>query len=241
MFDIVYRSLAAIGYTHPIHPTEVHMPIGLVVGALVFAVTATVFRRERLAMTPRHCVILAFLWVFPTMLFGFMDWQHFYGGAWLFPIKVKLTVAPTLALVLLVSILLARKHGATSFRVLVCYGICFCLVVILGYFGGQLVYGQKRPASASSREYEAGEKIYATKCSACHPNGGNVIGPTRPVRGSPKLEDLNTFVGWVRHPMAPMPAFSASTLSEEECKELLAYIRNVLEHPKGPDEPHEGE
>lgn len=231
-FDIVYRSLAKIGYTHPIHPTEVHMPIGLVVGALVFAVTATVFKRERLAMTPRHCVILAFLWVFPTMLFGFMDWQHFYGGAWLFPIKVKLTVAPTLAFLLLVSILMARKYGATSFRVLPLYGICFCLVVTLGYFGGQLVYGQK--LTTSTPRYEAGEKLFTAKCASCHPNGGNVIDPSKPIKGSPMLQDLNTFVAWLRHPKAPMPTFSASTLSREECRELFAYIKNVLEQAKGP-------
>ena len=230
MFDFVYRSLAEIGYTHPIHPTEVHMPIGLVVGALVFAVTATVFKRQRLELTPRHCMILAFLWVFPTMLFGFMDWQHFYAGAWLFPIKVKLTAAPLLAVFLLVSILLARKYGATSVRVLPCYVLCFCLVVVLGYFGGQLVYGQK--LSTSPHRYDAGEKIYAAKCSACHPGGGNVIEPAKPVTGSHKLEDLNTLIGWVRNPKPPMPAFSASSLSDEACKELLAYIKNVLEQSK---------
>jgi uncharacterized membrane protein len=232
VFDIVYRSLAKIGYTHPIHPTEVHMPIGLVVGALVFAVTAAVFRRQRLAMTPRHCIILAFIWVFPTMLFGFMDWQHFYAGAWMLPIKVKLVAAPCLAFLLLVSILLGRQYGATSLRVLPFYGLCFCLVVLLGYFGGQLVYGQK--LSAPAPQHEAGEKLFAAHCASCHPGGGNVLDPSKPVTGSARLKDLDTFVGWLRHPMPPMPAFSASTLSDESCKELLGYIRNVLEHAKGP-------
>jgi uncharacterized membrane protein len=34
MFNSVYEFLGKIGYHHPIHPTEVHMPIGMVVGAL---------------------------------------------------------------------------------------------------------------------------------------------------------------------------------------------------------------
>jgi uncharacterized membrane protein len=110
MFNSVYEFLNSLGYPHPIHPTEVHMPIGLVVGGLIFSVTAILFRRERLAMTPRHCILLAFIWVFPTMLLGYMDWQHFYGGAWLYPIKVKLTVAPLLTLVLFLAILLVLQR-----------------------------------------------------------------------------------------------------------------------------------
>ena len=73
MFNFVYKFLAGLGYTHPIHPTEVHMPIGLVVGAFIFAWIALLFRRPRLTQTARYCVTLAFIWVFPTMLFGIMD------------------------------------------------------------------------------------------------------------------------------------------------------------------------
>ena len=46
-FDAVYNLLAKLGYTHPIHPTEVHMPIGLVVGALVFIYIAVIFNRHK--------------------------------------------------------------------------------------------------------------------------------------------------------------------------------------------------
>ncbi|MGW8188189.1 MAG: DUF2231 domain-containing protein, partial [Desulfobacterales bacterium] len=84
MFDPIYEILAKLGYSHPIHPTEVHMPIGLVVASLVFIYIAVIFRRHNLERTVRHCIVLAFIWIFPTMLFGYMDWQHFYAGAWLF-------------------------------------------------------------------------------------------------------------------------------------------------------------
>ena len=93
MTGFLYNVLNKLGYHHPFHPTQVTMPIGLVMGAFIFAVVALVFRRERLMVTPLHCIILACIWVFPTMILGIMDWQHFYGGAWILPIKVKLITA----------------------------------------------------------------------------------------------------------------------------------------------------
>ena len=228
MLDSFYRFLGKLGYLHPIHPTGVHIPIGLVMGALVFALVAAVFHRERLRLTPRHCIIFAFIWIFPTVLFGIMDWQHFYGGALLLPIRVKLTVAPILASLLFAAILLGRKYGATSRIVLPIYFLCFCCVVVLGYFGGQMVYGAKTNSPAG--DFKAGEKLFAADCSACHARGGNLIDPGKPVLHSPKLKDLDTFLAWIRHPAAPMPAFPASKISDAEAKELYAYIMNVLEH-----------
>lgn len=113
MFDPIYEILAKLGYSHPIHPTEVHMPIGLVVASLVFIYIAVIFRRHNLERTVRHCIILAFIWIFPTMLFGYMDWQHFYAGTWLFPIKVKLATAAVLTVLLLLSVIVAHQRGPT--------------------------------------------------------------------------------------------------------------------------------
>lgn len=231
MLDFVYPLLAKIGYTHPIHPTGVHLPIGLVVGALVFALTAAMFHREKLILTPRHCIILAFIGIFPAILLGLMDWRYFYGGAWLFPIKVKLVAAPLLAVLLFAAILLARKYGATSKKVLPIYFLCFCCVAVLGYFGGQLVYGGKR--QPSPEQFKAGEKIYAVNCGACHPHGGNVVDAGKPVTQSPKLKTFDDFVAWVRHPEPPMPAFSSSKLSETELKDVYEYILSVPGHPRG--------
>ncbi len=143
MINAFYEFLNRLGYHHPIHPTEVHMPIGLVVGAFVFAVVGFAFRRQKLVLTPRQCIILAFIWIFPTMALGIMDWQHFYEGAWILPIKVKLITAPILAALLGLSIYLGRKYGSTSIRVLPVYFLCLCAVTVLGYFGGQLTYRRK--------------------------------------------------------------------------------------------------
>ena len=109
MFDAVYKLLEQIGYPHPIHPTEVHMPIGLIVGALIFRIAATLFRRPALAQTAHYCTILAALFLFPTILFGFMDWQHFYAGAWLNQIKIKLVLAVLLLVLVFVSVFLVQR------------------------------------------------------------------------------------------------------------------------------------
>ncbi len=236
MIDDFYIFLNKVGYHHPIHPTQVHMSIGLVEGAFLFAVIAFVFRRQKLLLTPRHCFILAFIWVFPTMLLGYMDWQHFYGGAWIGPIKVKLTVAPLLAILLAVAVHLGRKHGAASIKVLPAYFLCLCAVVVLGYFGGQLVYGAKK--TPSQKEYVAGRKVYSDNCNACHPGGGNVIEHGKPVINSPELQDSQRFLQWVRQPEPPMPGFSESELSNAEVKDLYEYVVHELNRgQRSPPQP----
>lgn len=86
MFESVYKALSAIGYMHPIHPAMTNLPVGMVMGALVFALVGLASRRNEIRVTAYHCIILAMISVFPTMLLGYMDWHHYYGGAWLLPI-----------------------------------------------------------------------------------------------------------------------------------------------------------
>jgi len=235
MFNFVYKFLTGLGYTHPIHPTEVHMPIGLVVGAFIFAWTALLFRRPKLAQTARHCVTLAFIWVFPTMLLGIMDWQHYYAGAMLFPIKMKLIFAPALLILLVAAVILGFKKGAESKAVLAIYCLCFVTVVILGYFGGQLVYGTKGPAPPA--DVKAGAKVFSANCKGCHPNGGNIIKPNLPLRSAPQLADFKSFEGFIRDPKMPdgsagvMPAFTQAKISDQQAKQLYDYIGQVIIHP----------
>jgi uncharacterized membrane protein len=232
MFNFVYEFLARIGYTHPIHPTEVHMPIGLLVGALVFAYVAAILKHRKLEQTARYCIILAFIWIFPTMLFGYMDWQHFYSGVWLFPIKVKLTLAAILTALLLIAIFIGHKKGADSKAGLTVYSLCFLVVVALGYYGGELTYGSK--ITATPVEYTTGEKIFTANCSACHPKGGNAIMPNLPLVGSSKLAGFDTFLAFVRNPKlpdgksGPMPPVLPSKLSDKQLNELYDYIINEL-------------
>jgi mono/diheme cytochrome c family protein len=234
MFDTVYKLLEQMGYPHPIHPTEVHMPIGLIVGALVFRVAATLFRRPALAQTAHYCTILAGLFLLPTILFGFMDWQHFYAGAWLYPIKIKLVLAGVLLVLVFASVFLARKKGAASGIVLTNYAASFLVVVVLGYYGGNLVYGGARPKAPEADV--AGMDVFNENCAACHPKGGNVIVPSLPLLTSAYTQNPATFLAFIRNPRRPdgsagaMPSFSPTKISDQQASELYKYIADVLEH-----------
>jgi uncharacterized membrane protein len=235
-FNSFYNFLQDMGYPHPVHPTEVHMPIGLVVGgAFLLSWLAFYFHRPKMALAARYCAIVAFIWTFPTMLLGFMDWQHFYGGAWLAPIQVKLPGAVILMFLLLIGIILGKKYGPESKSLLPVYTLCFCTVVVLGYFGGQLVYGNWAPVAP--KEFQKGARIFKNDCGGCHAHGGNVIVPNLPLRSAPELSDFKTFSDFVRNPKMPngskglMPAWPASKLSEQEAQDLYQYIVHVLQKP----------
>ncbi len=212
------------------------MPIGLVVGALILSLVSAIFKREKPAEAARYAVILAFIWTFPTVLFGFMDWQYFYSGAWFLPIKMKLILAPLLIVLLGISILLGRKYGQRAKSVLVIYALCFCTVVALGYFGGQLVYGAWSPGAP--KQYKAGEQLFKANCSGCHPQGGNIIQSNRPLINAPQLSEFNTFKAFIRNPRepggspGPMPAFPESKISDPQSRQLYNYIINILQRPK---------
>lgn len=233
MFDSFYQLLNSIGYPHPIHPTEVHMPIGLVVGALVFRYSAILFHKPKFIQTAYHCIVLACLFVFPTILFGIMDWQHFYGGAWLLPIKVKLPLAVFLSLLLLTATFIGYRFGTESKSLMIIYPICFVAVVALGYFGGNLVYGSK---VSSVHEYKAGEKVFDANCRGCHRNGGNVLVPNLPLATAPELAKESEFLSFIRDPKMPdgskgmMPPFPSTKISEQEAKDLYEYIVNVIQN-----------
>ncbi len=230
--DAVYRFLSSLGYAHPLHPTLVHMPIGLVMGAFVFAWVAFLFKRRQLALTARYCAIVAFLFWFPAVLFGYMDWRHFFNGAWLSPITVKFVLAGILLILLAIGLVLGGKGREGSRVLLAIYSLCLLTAIGLGYFGAQLVYAGK--AQATPEQYKAGERIFLANCSVCHPQGGNVIKPQAPIHGSPKLKDLKTFVGWIRNPDPPMPVYSPSKLPDQEAGELYQYTVHVLERQKTP-------
>lgn len=225
-----YGFLNSLGYSHPIHPALVHMPIGLAIGAFVFAWIALLFKKKALAQSARYCSILSFLFLFPAMLFGFMDWRHFFNGAWLVPIDIKLILAGILLVLQVIGLFLGSKGRVGARSLLVVYTLCLVMVVGLGYFGAQLVYAGK--AQATPEQYKAGERIFLANCSVCHPHGGNVIKPTVPIINSPKLKDLKTFIKWIRHPVPPMPIFSPSKLSDQQADELYQYVVQVLEKEK---------
>lgn len=231
MLEIVYRSLEMIGYYHPIHPTEVHMPIGLIVGGLGFSLTALIFRRPALSQAARYCFILSFLFMFPTILFGITDWQRYYDGFWFSPIKIKLVLSGILLALLSVSVFIERKGPGPRALVVPIYAVSFLMVVALGYYGGELVLGG-RGTSMPPKLGQAGA-LFKADCAMCHPHARTAAKPQIPLKNAPQLANFEVFVNQIRNPRLPdgspghMPAIPRQALSDEQAWELYQYIVHV--------------
>ena len=235
MFEIIYEILTKFGYTHPLHPTLTHLPIGMTMGAFLFMLGSLVFRKTSLAQTARHCTILAFFGAVPTALLGFMDWQHFYGGSLLFPIKMKLALAGILIIFLILAIIFGFLGKSFSKILISLYVLCLFSVIGLGYFGGELVYGNKAPTAGISEGPAAeGAMAFSQNCSACHLTDSTAVkigpglkgvfkGDTLPVSGLPVSEE--NFRKQLQKPFDKMPPFGH--LTPEQVDSLIAYLKTL--------------
>lgn len=237
MFDPVYAFLQAIGYTHPLHPTVTHLPIGLIFAAFVFGLLGLAFKKPVLLSTVRHCVILALAALPFVAFFGVMDWQHFYAGAWLFPIQAKVVLAALLLVVLVVALITVFRVDQFSGRSIVIFGVCLLFTFGLGYFGGELVYATAQP-KANEQSLSAlqadGAAIFNQSCSMCHYSDrtDKKVGPglkglygnaQMPVSGW-ELTDEN-IERQLKTPFAAMPPFSSMT--DEEIDAIIAYLKSL--------------
>ena len=68
--EAFYEALQRLGYTHPVHPTMIYLPIGGVMAAFIFGLMAVFLNRSDASISARYSIILAFIAVFPTILFG---------------------------------------------------------------------------------------------------------------------------------------------------------------------------
>ena len=235
MIETIYNLLEKIGFIHPIHPPFTHGPIGAVFVAFCLGLAALLWRRKNLMLSAYHAVIIAFILLIPTVIAGFMDWQHFYSGAWIFPIKMKIALATSLFILLATTLIVFRIKNVHPSILMMLFTLCFFNVMGLGYFGGQLVYEGRIPAV--SDEFLAGQKIFVNHCSGCHPNGGNILFPNLPLRSAPQLKSYQTFIDYVRNPLlpnglkGPMPAFTQTKLSDSKAEELYSYILHGLSSP----------
>lgn len=141
MADAIYRFLTAVGYPHPLHPVLTHVTIGSVIAALVFGLVGWIARRRVLMTTAYHVLILGFISAFLTISVGVIDWLHFYGGQWITAIIVKMIASGVLLLLMLATLIVQREVGRESKILLVFYILMFLNVMVLGFFGGNLVYG----------------------------------------------------------------------------------------------------
>ena len=141
MIETVYELLSKVGFHHPLHPAFTHIPMGMVMGAVVFRFASFLPKLKMLAKTGYHCVILGLLGLFPTVVTGIMDWQHRYGGEWESLIIIKMVLAALLCAALIVVMLKDDCENRKFDWITGLYFLLILMAVGLGYSGGDLVFG----------------------------------------------------------------------------------------------------
>ncbi len=230
--NFVYHFLESFGYKHPLHPVLVHLPIGMNLGALLLCLAAIIFRKPELKRSAYHALVLAGLFSLVALTMGLLDWQHYFNGSLLKPIKFKLLIAFPYTLLMWTGIFIGFRVGPEAKALLPIYFIGVICVLSLGFFGGELTFTGRTPSAANPRD--EGQSLFEANCSSCHPSGGNRIVPDKPIRSSRQLASLATFTQHVRNPASTvdgqsiMPAFTTDTISDDEMAKLYDYIQHYL-------------
>jgi uncharacterized membrane protein len=236
MTQSIYQVLANFGYHHPLHPVMVHLTIGMVAGAMIFGLLAWLAQSTTMAKTARNCIGLALISVIPAAAIGYADWQHFYSGVWIIPIRWKLILSVALLVILFIAWLSARKSEKINFGHMFIYFISFAMVTVIGYFGAELVHGKKMiPKEEFSEEkVDKGAELFARSCSLCHftETTQTKIGPglkglfqqhNLPVSQWPVTRE--SIEKQLRTPFKNMPPFEE--LEDEQIDALIAYMKTL--------------
>jgi len=79
-------------------------------------------------------------------------------------------------------------------------------------------------AMASSQ----GEELFEQNCAMCHPDGGNIINPQKPLHKASLNENgihtADDIIAKMRHPGPGMTPFDAKTLPDNDAKKIADYI-----------------
>ena len=92
-------------------------------------------------------------------------------------------------------------------------------------------------ATAGLADTKKGEKIDGAKefkehCAVCHPNGGNIINPKKPLDkkslAANKVKTAKDIINTMRNPGPGMTKFDAKTISDKEAKAIADYIQKTF-------------
>jgi mono/diheme cytochrome c family protein len=82
--------------------------------------------------------------------------------------------------------------------------------------------------SPDAATIEAGKQIYGTNCAPCHgANGQGGAGPN--LHGIATRRSFDGTVEFIKNPSGVMPKLYPATLSEEQVKQVAAFIRNAFQ------------
>ncbi len=127
---------------HP-HPMTVHFPIALLTAAFAFEALFALTGCPAFRTTSLHCLALGFISVPFAMATGYLSWQLNYLGRPMRQVRIKITLSFIMAAVALLTLwrmwpATARPQAGDFYLSSVL--VIAALVLIVGYFGGQLTF-----------------------------------------------------------------------------------------------------
>ncbi len=140
MIENLYEIMEKLGFSHPLHPMLTHVPMGMIIGMVLFSFLGLIWQSKHFNRTAYHCSILALLGVVPVITAGILDWLKFMEGEWITFIIIKMVLAALLTIFLTISVVLKSKNGGPK-TIFLLYILCLACAGGLGYSGGELVFG----------------------------------------------------------------------------------------------------
>lgn len=99
--------------------------------------------------------------------------------------------------------------------------IVLLVIVLTMCFVGTMAYAEKATKNP-------GESEFKEHCALCHPDGGNIINPKKTLlkrdREANNIRNEADIVRTIRKPGPGMTPFDEKTISDNEAKEIAAYI-----------------
>lgn len=72
-----------------------------------------------------------------------------------------------------------------------------------------------------------GEKLFQANCAGCHAAGGNLIDPTKPLKGSKKLVSKELFKSAILNPTGSMAPFPQIAENDADLTVLYNYCKSL--------------
>jgi cytochrome c6 len=76
-------------------------------------------------------------------------------------------------------------------------------------------------ADEKAGDAKKGSALFQEKCGVCHPDGGNLRNPNKPIKD---LRNKEKIVAKIRKGGNGMTSFNVKTLSETEAKHIADYV-----------------
>jgi cytochrome c6 len=106
--------------------------------------------------------------------------------------------------------------------------------LVLSAAGLLLAAGLEKAQGLAGQEsaQQAGQALFEQHCAVCHPNGGNIINPDKPLDRAALtrngITDAAAIVAIMRKPAPGMLTFGPDILSEAEAEKIADYILDTF-------------